>query len=306
MARFEDFMTSSSSAGTTKTASAPIMGSDFLSKIASELGVATGVPGQPVIGQQVNAGASTVAAPAPEVVAAMAGMMDGQQQMAGGDVAAQTAGSNPSVGMVDPVRVSDMTGVIDDDLAIVNSVTNGKPVEGEKVASLLDACSQGRAMARAFIDEQEKVAFAQAYDQSVELLKEAGLLGYYAPNYEMDKVASAPAYSCLEKLANNEDLSYSDVVGAAQEFLMYKQAEAEADAHADMIADQIIADASGEVNSEVDAAADAAAAAADAMSAGSSATESAAHAAAAAVGEKTASAMDLSDAIAVLKAAGRI
>lgn len=331
---FEDFMTT----GQTKTASAPVIKTDLLAKIASAIGepnladnaaaaaavansgMATGVPGMPVMGQIVNAGAQSVGSPAPGVVEATDGLINPQIAAAGGNPAAQAVGSNPGVGTVSPVRVSDGTveGGIEENMAIVNSVTNGSPVSAEKTASLVDACDMGRAMARSYSDELQKIAFFQQYEEAASLLKQAGLLqGYDVAG--MDKTASADEFYALDKLASGADLSFNDVICAANEYLTVKEAEARIDAEAEKIANEIMQAAADEVADEItgtgnvaDAAADAAAAAVN-LTTGRSSNDvvNAAHAAASAAGahgeDKIASApgMSIETARQILALAGR-
>lgn len=334
--RFEDFM----STGMAKSASAPTpVRTDLLMKISSMIGApnladnqdlaaasaasgeATGVPGTPVIGQVVNAGSATVAAPAAGTVAAIDGLVNPQVQASGGDVAAMAVGSTPGVGTVEPVRVSDATGDVEENMAIVNSVTNGAPVSAEKTASLLNAIERGRFMARGYADEITKIAATQRLEQSVELLKSAGIFAHYGYQIEagFDKQASAPQVSAFDKMASGAVLTADDICNAADEFLLFKQAEANVDAEAESLTDSIIKQAADEVAEELmegsDDVAEAAAQAAyeaAVASAGSdinaSTVEAAATAAANAVSEKSASAptMDFGTAVGILRAAGKL
>ena len=295
-------------AGMSKTASAPVaskhpttqVGADLLAKLASEFGAAnladnesaasqqaatgeaTGVPGASVGPQQLNAGQGSVASPAPAVAQTLQGIADPQVALAGGNPAEASVGSERGVGSVAPVRVSDMTGDIEEDLAIVNSVTNGEPVEKEKVASLLDACSAGRAMARAYVAETEKLATADSYLRAATFLKQAGIAdGYQFAGVEMDKFASAEDFTALNKLANQKELSMMEVIAAADQYVAYCEKQASVDADAEKIASDVLEQARAEVAAEM----------------------------AAQSQEKTASApseMSLESAIAVLKAAGRL
>lgn len=326
--------------GMSKSASAPAAGrssitAELLAKLASDVGApnladnpaaaaaaansgeATGVPGTPVVGQVLNAGGATVAQPAPATVAATDALANPQVQAAGGDVAAMAQGSAPAVGTVEPVRVSDGAGTINENLAIVNSVTNGAPVSAEKTASLVDAVERGRIMARGYADEIQKVANAQAFNDAHEFLKSAGVYAYFGYDMGEEKTASAAPYSALEKMASGAALSYADIISAADEYANFQQANTKAEVAAEKIASDIIDAAADRVADSIvnpgaaaDTAADAAAKAALASNAGATPVESAAHAAAAAVEhveDKVASApLDLNQAIAVLRAAGKI
>lgn len=321
MAKFDDFLTPSG-AGVKLASAGPIRAkSELLAKLASAVGAPniadnaqaaaavastgsqTGVPGTPVIGQVINAADGSVAQAPQAALAATDGLINPQVQASGGDVNAMAAGSAPGVGTVSPVRVSDATGAVEDDMAIVNSVTNGAPATAEKTASLLSACASGRAMARAYADELQKVAFVNQYTDAVGILKSAGLLdGYNLVDESMDKTASAPSFSCLEKLASGADLSYADIVGAASEYVMYKQAEAaqqeEAlliDAEAEKVANDIIAQAQAELEQEKIAAI-------EAYNAG--VADASAQAAAPAAEKTAAAGMDVETATNVLRAAG--
>ncbi len=276
---FEDFMGS----GMTKSASAPTqtpsIKSDLLAKIASacgevnladnpaaaaadaKSGMATGMPGMPVVGQILNAGAQNPAAPAPGVVEATDALANPQIIAAGGNPQAQAVGSMPGTGTVKPVRVSDGTGEFDDGMAIVNSVTNGVPITAEKRASLLDAVDFGRCAAQGYVDEMQKVAYFQAYAESAGMLKSAGLLADYEVagfNDSMDKTASLYAADqsdiiCFQKVAGGApELSYEDIIGAGRAFVkIAAQQDAELDAQSTKIASAIIDQAGDELQSEL-------------------------------------------------------
>ena len=245
----------------------------------------------------LSAAAQSVAYPDPAVVGATDNIIDPQVALAGGNIADQLAGSAPHTGVIQPVRVSDATGNVDDNSAIINSVTNGKPVGAEKLASLNDACDMGRSMAHAYNEELQKIAFFNQYNEAAALLKESGVLdGYDVDGF--DKVASADGYDptegrFLHKVASGADLSYSDIITAANEYVLFKEAEANVDAEAEKIASDIINEAADEVAEEIIQV--------------KLASDESAHADAAVAGtEKVASELTLEQAAAILKIVGKI
>lgn len=208
-------------AGHTKIASTKTenINDSLLSKIANEL---------------VSAAGGSVAGANPAVDAAKDGA-DLAVVLAGGNpaVAAMGSMSNPAASPTNPTigdaagNVKDANTLNKDSMAAMDAVG-----EAEKTAALKQAEEIGHAMARAFNEGLEKDAFDNSYRESLSFLADRGYLEGYdiLDNAGLDKTASIQvgAESILEKLANNQEMSHSDIIIAAHTIAdLEKQAEDE-------------------------------------------------------------------------------
>lgn len=258
---FEDHM-ATISAGQTKTASvAKTSGADLLSKLAAELGLTKKAEGEGEAGAAMQiAGAKTQAdaTPAganPATVAATEALATPQVVLAGGNAAEAAAGEVPKAqgAAADPI-VSSGTGDVntantlnrtDEAIAAASrgaggaqagtlesaAVAQNPPQGSEKNAAenTAEAVKIGQIIAKSFQDSMAKQAEDVEYAHALDILNANSLLeGYNIKDVPvMEKQASVDG---LEKIANKQPLSRTDIIAAATQVLeLEKQAE-EADA----------------------------------------------------------------------------
>lgn len=249
-------------AGQDKTASAPKGEGTLLDKLASELGIGeektaetktppeTGgekvAPGGAGAGSSVTDGkapaaegevqpaASSVSGAAPAVVAATEGVATPQTEIAGGNAAEAAAGEEPAATKPNEgLAISAGDGVVTDanqlhktPAAVVEAAKNSETgqVMGAKTAEEAEAI--GKKIAETFQVHLEKTAQDQEYTEALNLLKEGGILeGYNIKDEGLTKEAGE-SVDYLQKIANKEQLSREDIVGAAYQTLeMEKEAE---------------------------------------------------------------------------------
>jgi len=239
----DDFVFASSAQ--TKVASASPEGSSFLAKLASELSGAV----DPCTGSEVvDASGNSVAGVAPEIWANTAASHDKAVTLAGGDTARQDAGDARSRTVAQTPTVSDGTGEVDQNLAIVNQFANTaglNQMSPEKVASLLDGAHVGRVIAQGYAAELASMAKEAALQDAVAYLRPTGVLDGYAFLNQEETTKTASAYDglvALEKVAGcSEAITDDDIIAAAAE--LRKIASEESAAEAEKVASDAAADA---------------------------------------------------------------
>jgi hypothetical protein len=158
---------------------------DSITKLAEAL-AAEEAPAAAVAVAQANAvpAAATVVEAAPAVVAATAAVADAQVAIAGGDLAVAAAGEMPAeakqnVGVVISAadgNVTDANHIGKDPVAVATAAGDESQ---EKMAELKRAEEIGAVMARAYVQEIEKIASDRQYEDAKDFLTERGLLEGY-------------------------------------------------------------------------------------------------------------------------------
>jgi len=256
---FEDHLSIVES-GQEKTASGPKAGEgSLLDKLAQELGIGeektaettppeTGgkkkAPGgagagasvsdtsAPAAEGEVQPADSSVAGAAPAVVAATESVATPQTEIAGGNNAEATAGEQPAATKPNEgTAISAGDGVVTDannlhrtPAAVAAAASDTGGSMSEKTAA--EANAIGIKIAESFQKHLEKSAQDQEYTEALILLKTAGLLeGYNIKDEGMTKKAGE-SVDYLAKIANKEQLTREDIIGAAYQALeMEKEAE---------------------------------------------------------------------------------
>jgi len=231
-------------AGNEKTASVnSVVGDDLLAKLAAEVlgydqegaaanGQAAQLPKAENHVSEIEAGSAnpTVGASA-EMTSAMDAVVTPAIAVAGADIAAIEAGEAPAA-VVDSGDAATIGTGIPSDAKLKKEM--GLAADQIKEAHLI-----GDVIAQSFSESLEKQASDEAYSDSLELLKEAGLLDSYVIQDEgVEKVASEQV-SGLEKIAEMKELSHQDIINAASEYVDYVKtaSEIEVEAREDARAD---------------------------------------------------------------------
>lgn len=247
---FEDHL-SVVEAGREKTASAKVAGKDtgtsLLDKLAAELGL-----GKPPIAEgEKSVSTKNVDAVAPEVASATDGVANPQLVLAGTDIARQAAGMVPHLNGDKNAPVAIATG---EGTAVTSESLNrtdeavaaaSRGAGGEQTGKLESAATRhpekveaeeatkvGQLIARSFQETLEKDAADAEYAQALNILDQAGMLsGYNIVDKSIEKTASEEEpVDVLEKIANNQPLTRSDIVLGAAQYLELEKLAAEADA----------------------------------------------------------------------------
>ena len=225
-----------------------ISGDSLLKKIAEELNLNDGAA--PVAEGEVTPAASSVAGAAPAVAGATEAVTMPQTTIAGGNPAEVAAGevpaeTKPNEGLAISAgdgKVTDANNLNKTPEAVAAAAVGGGGDEGSAATPDPEAASAvpdqslgtektaeaekiGKLIAKSFQETLEKQAEDNDYAEALGILKEAGLLDAYKINDEgMSKEASYPE-NCLEKVANKQNLSRQDIIGAAVELIeMQKEA----------------------------------------------------------------------------------
>jgi len=254
---FDDHM-STIEAAHSKTASVnqkASAGNELLAKLAAELGLgddkneaaAATAQGAPEAGAPAGESTETDAAPkaegevvpaasgvtgaAPAVAAATDAVAMPQVAMAGGVPAVAEAGSapNPEVVVMPVISAADGKAETANDLSRTPEAVAAAAeptVKGDNSVEEKEAEKIGQLIAKSFQTSLEKSASDQEYSEALGILKEAGLLeGYNIKDEGVEKTAGAKE-GFLEKIANMQQLTREDIVGAAYELVDFqKQAE---------------------------------------------------------------------------------
>ena len=261
---FDDFLSIVES-GQTKTASLTSSADgNILAKIAAELegksgevapgavaSNATAVQGgmPPAAEGQVVPAASTIAAANPAVVGQTEGVQGTQLALAGANPAEAVKGempapAKPNQGVVisandGVVTTSNQLGKTPQAVAAGAANTSGDGAGAIKTAEQQYADQMGAMIADSFLDSLQKQAHLGEYQEAAVFLKEAGLLDGYEVE-GMDKTAGQDydpfEFETLEKIAANEELTYDDMVKAAEEYsiLLATEEQEEMDKQAEL------------------------------------------------------------------------
>ena len=234
---FEDHLAIVEASHSKTAASVSTSSASLLDKIAAELNLDEGsaAPAAPVAEGQVIPAASPVATPAAGVVGALDAVTVPQTQISGGDEAVAVAGeSGMPVKQTPDVGVAVSAGDGED----VNMLGFNRTPEAtaEAAESTKEARYVGAVMADAFTEALEKQSFDEEYSEAVEFLKESGLLDNY--NIQAQPLVKEAAYleSGLEKIANNEELTATDMITAAHEYAEFEKDAEEAEDYGRSIA----------------------------------------------------------------------
>jgi hypothetical protein len=259
---FDDYL-NIAEGGHSKTASAKVENKGdeptMLQKIAQELGNSEGsekTAAAPTAEGENSPAASSVAGAAEPVVGATEGVTVPQTNISGGNQAEVEAGEKPAATKTNEGlaisagddKVTDANNLHKTPEAVAAAAEYGGGDEGsaatpspEKDGQMPDQATGGYGgqhekmaeadaigvrIATSFQNEIEKQAEARDYSEALEILGERDLLkGYDIKDAGIDKTASVKT-NCLEKLANKQPLSRSEIIGAAVETLdMEKEAE---------------------------------------------------------------------------------
>lgn len=226
-------------------------GNDLLTKLAEELGLGDAekkpetatAAAAPTAEGEVLPAASTIVEANPAVLAATDAVAMPQVEMAGGVAAVAEAGSqpNPQPVVMPIISAADGNAQTASDLGRTPEAVaaaaeptskggDGTEAEAEKIGTLI---------AKSFQANIEKAAKDQEYNEALEMLKEAGLLeGYNIKDSGMTKTASAEGY--LEKIANKQQLTRDDIIGAAYELVEFQKQAADADAEGRQAAQNLV------------------------------------------------------------------
>lgn len=125
---------------------------------------------------------NSVVAPAPEVVTATENVTAPQLAVSGGNLEEAAAGEEPA-----PAKPNEGVIMAKGNEEVVTANTMSKEPAAvasavEKTAAIVEAEAMGVAMAHSYASELEKMAADAEYNESVEILKTAGLLD----NYKME------------------------------------------------------------------------------------------------------------------------
>jgi len=244
---FEDHISVAGSS--TKTASFKRFNDqELLQKLAEELALT------PTDGAIVDTG--SVQGTAGAVVSATESLVNPQLAVAGTDLAAVAAGEVPAGGAGSDLAIGDANGYVTDaDSFGRTEAAVAAAAEGVAPEAVVEAEKVGQLIAHSFHAELQKIANYQAYTESLDLLKTAGLLDSY--NIQDDGMSKTASFEVggLEKIANNQALSHGDIISAANEYIeftkMAEDAEAEGREEAQEDAAAVIEEAKEEAASDV-------------------------------------------------------
>jgi len=206
--------------------------SSLLDKLAEELGA---------MGGETIPDNTTVVGTDPAVDGAMDSVIVPQSVLAGGDPAEVAAGEVPAAATpTDPnLVISDGDGTATDannfsrtPEAVAAAAGEGggdesgmAALEGVSESAAIDeqAAEIGEKIASAFQYTLAKQAEDQMYTEALEILKEAGVLeGYSIHDMGLEKTAELEE-NYLEKIANRQQLTRTDIIGAAHQVVEFEK-----------------------------------------------------------------------------------
>lgn len=205
---------------------------------------------------------ASVAGAAPAVVTATDAVAVPQVVIAGGNPEEVAIGETPKETKPNEgVAISAGDGVVTDannmhrtPEAVAAAAVGGGGEEG--AASVVDEAKTaearqiGQIIARSFQNELEKIANDRQYSEALEILKEAGLLENY--NIKDQGISKTASYEdgCLEKIAENKNLSRQDIINAAIELVEFQKEAANVEEQARQHARDLVKQAQEEAEEE--------------------------------------------------------